>query len=475
MKSICDKLVIILDYLMMACLGLSIIAVPFWDSIASWKILGNMGKQLSFFPLAFFLLLGLIRAAIMKRMVFPVGAKSFACIVLFVFVLCLSLIANCTSIADNFFKQTSGIAHMRNQMMALMFYIGVSCVAYNIFSGSRYVKYLLWMRKCWYISCVIPICYGILEMGNMIHIDACTALKVSCDMLFRGDLGDYWARLRSVAGEASYLAPYLAAALPWTFSGIASMNKIERYICVIFTALLLTIGYFSFSRTVHIVLIADLIGFGILFRNKIRREWQAYFLCMALSVFFIGSFYACIYLCSFDVISYINGVGYENSIATLNGMENFSNMARYASWIAGLKIFLCNPVLGVGWGQYGFYAADLYPQWAWRSSEIQIWADASSSLWPPVLNLYVKLLAESGLLGTVVWLCFCSMFIKEIYDIGNNSSGGECMYDNAICMLLGSICIMINGFSYDSLRAAPLWIYVGAVWSLLAVQDKKGV
>lgn len=49
------------------------------------------------------------------------------------------------------------------------------------------------------------------------------------------------------------------------------------------------------------------------------------------------------------------------------------------------------------------------------------------------------------------------------------------MYDNAICMLLGSICIMINGFSYDSLRVAPLWIYVGTVWLLLAVQDKKGV
>lgn len=413
MKSVCDELLIIFDYLMMICLGLAIIAVPFWDSIASWKILGNMGGQLSFFPLGLFLLLGFIRTIIAKRMLLPVKSKSFKCIVLFVLVLCLSVIANYTSIANNFFKQTSGIAHMRNQMMVLMFYIGILCMVYNIFSRRKDYKYLLWLRKCWYISCVIPICYGFLEMGNMIHIDGCTTLKTFCDMIFRGNSGIYWARLRSVAYEASYLAPYLTAALPWIFSGIAAMNRIERYVCVVFTALFLTIGYFSFSRTVHVILIVDLIGCCLFFRNKIQQKWKAYLLCMILALFFIGIFYKYVYLYSFDVISYIDGIGYKYSIVTLKGTENFSNMARYASWIAGLKVFICNPVLGVGWGQYGFYAADLYPQWALQSSEIQIWANASLLPWPPVFNLYVKLLAESGLLGLAVWLCFCSTFIKE--------------------------------------------------------------
>lgn len=244
--------------------------------------------------------------------------------------------------------------------------------------------------------------------------------------------------------------------------------------CCIYSVVL-TIGYFSFSRTVHVILIVDLIGCCLFFRNKIQQKWKAYLLCMILALFFIGIFYKYVYLYSFDVISYIDGIGYKYSIVTLKGTENFSNMARYASWIAGLKVFICNPVLGVGWGQYGFYAADLYPQWALQSSEIQIWANASLLPWPPVFNLYVKLLAESGLLGLAVWLCFCSTFIKEMYGFKNRFIQWKYMYDDVMCMLLGTICFLINGFSYDSLRVAPLWIYVGVIWSLLAVQDNNDV
>ena len=171
------------------------------------------------------------------------------------------------------------------------------------------------------------------------------------------------------------MAPYMAMVFPWIFSGIASCNKLEKRLCVIFTALLVTIGYFSFSRTVHLVLLAVLFCWCVMFKDKVCMAWKDYALCMVLSAISVGSFYSCLCVYSPDIISYVNGMGYETSVTTLARQDNFSNIARYDSWLAGWEIFKHNFVCGVGFGQYGFYASDFYPSWAWSSHEIRQWSN----------------------------------------------------------------------------------------------------
>ena len=457
-----------LDFVLFLCLGLAIIAVPFWDSIASWKILGGIGKQLSFFPLFLLILLGFARALLARKFIFPYNLKSFICIVLFMLVACLSAIVNHDSIAVNVFKSSSGIEHFVKQILVLIFHMCISLVAFNMFINRNILKQkLLLMRRFWYLSCILPICYCLVEMGNMLHIDACTAIKAFWDMIFRGETG-YWARLRSVAAEASYLAPYMAMVFPWIFSGIASCNKIEKRLCVIFTALLVTIGYFSFSRTVHLVLLAVLFCCCVMFKDKVCMAWKDYALCMVLSAISVGSFYSCLCVYSPDIISYVNGMGYETSVTTLARQDNFSNIARYASWLAGWEIFKHNFVCGVGFGQYGFYASDFYPSWAWSSHEIRQWSNDEMLAWPPVLNLYIRILAECGLLGFLCWLMCLVFLVREVCGIRKRVLNGIVAKDDVMCMIAGIIGILINGFSYDSLRLAPFWIYVGVLWALVA-------
>lgn len=74
---------------------------------------------------------------------------------------------------------------------------------------------------------------------------------------------------------------------------------------------------------------------------------------------------------------------------------NFSTMERLAHWIAGLRMFVAHPLLGVGAGNYN--AA--YPRYAFNPS-----------VWPEALghahNYYINVAAETGLLGLLAFLAF---------------------------------------------------------------------
>ena len=180
-----------LDFALFFCLGMAIIAVPFWDSIVSWEILGGTGKQLSFFPLLLLILLGFAKILLVRKFLLPYSSKSFLCIALFMLVVCLSAIVNYDTIVVTVFKSSFGIEHFAKQILVFMFYMCVSCIVFNMFSifNARAIpQKLLLLRRFWYLSCILPICYCIVEMGNMLHMDACTAIKGFWDSLLLGIL-----------------------------------------------------------------------------------------------------------------------------------------------------------------------------------------------------------------------------------------------------------------------------------------------
>jgi O-antigen ligase len=77
----------------------------------------------------------------------------------------------------------------------------------------------------------------------------------------------------------------------------------------------------------------------------------------------------------------------------LNGTvtsANFSTVERLAHWIAGLRMFVTHPVLGVGAGNYDVaYAAYALPDWP----------DALGH----AHNYYINVAAETGILGFVAF------------------------------------------------------------------------
>ncbi|MCX6071835.1 MAG: O-antigen ligase family protein, partial [Chloroflexi bacterium] len=72
---------------------------------------------------------------------------------------------------------------------------------------------------------------------------------------------------------------------------------------------------------------------------------------------------------------------------------------RIAYWEAGLRTFSAHPVLGVGFGNSGFFMQANLPGYSYRLTEIRDLISGEFAGLPNPKNLWIRLLAETGMLG----------------------------------------------------------------------------
>jgi O-antigen ligase len=89
----------------------------------------------------------------------------------------------------------------------------------------------------------------------------------------------------------------------------------------------------------------------------------------------------------------LRSLGLTDLVLAAPTKQNFSTAERLAHWIAGLRMFLAHPILGVGIGNY----PDVYPQYF-----ITIFTDPLGH----AHNYYINIAAETGSVGLVVYLVF---------------------------------------------------------------------
>jgi O-antigen ligase len=148
--------------------------------------------------------------------------------------------------------------------------------------------------------------------------------------------------------------------------------------------------------------------------------------------------------------------------------------ARFTYWQTAYNIFEANPVLGVGLGNYVFYFEEELP-------------DQALALQPEVLRLVVpeegsnrlitakhiilRLLAETGLLGTAAFLAFvmavlgCALYmwftpgqVSRFWGIGG---------------LLGMIAFGLVAFSFDSFAIPNMWVVFGLITSAAHLEQSS--
>ncbi len=132
---------------------------------------------------------------------------------------------------------------------------------------------------------------------------------------------------------------------------------------------------------------------------------------------------------------------------------------RLIYWFAGWRIFNDYP-LGVGLGNAGFYFFERMDGIAYNSYEIRDIVFRAGSL-PNTKNMWVRLLAETGIIGTllfVVWLIILWW-----------TSGGLWKSHSRALNILGlggQLCLaayVMEGFSMDSFAMPYLWVMMGLV------------
>ena len=133
---------------------------------------------------------------------------------------------------------------------------------------------------------------------------------------------------------------------------------------------------------------------------------------------------------------------------------------RYVYWVGGWNVFNLHPILGVGLGNAGFYFQRYLPPYSWSLPEVMDVYYRATQL-PNIKTLWVRLLAETGIVGFSAFIAWLWVMLK--------SSNFIRLSKNPLFRTIGwsglfvLISFLIEGFSTDTFALPYLWVALGIV------------
>ena len=159
----------------------------------------------------------------------------------------------------------------------------------------------------------------------------------------------------------------------------------------------------------------------------------------------------------------INYLSSEVQSFKLNDSDHsISNKSRFGIQYAIYKVFLENPIVGVGYGQQAFEARSKYPTWAKRNNwEFRLkYLNQNNKRFPPGYNLYLRLASETGVIGVGIFLMFLLYILIWCYNkikLNNNLIG--------IIVFISMVGFLFNWLKMDTFRIYGFWICLGLIFS----------
>ena len=129
-------------------------------------------------------------------------------------------------------------------------------------------------------------------------------------------------------------------------------------------------------------------------------------------------------------------------------------------------------MLGVGLGNYAFYFDEMLPNQSWHLQkeiirQITPASDRDRLITPK--NLYARLLAETGLLGTIVFTTFVLAILGCLLFLWFSQSPNERYWgmSGSLAMIVFAIIV----FSFDSFALPNMWIVFGLITAAAHITD----
>lgn len=145
---------------------------------------------------------------------------------------------------------------------------------------------------------------------------------------------------------------------------------------------------------------------------------------------------------------------------------------RVAYAAAGMAAFDRNPISGVGLGASGFYIYQNLPDGVLMGvPEIAGALSPASRLFPNPKNLYVRLLAETGLMGLALFAAFWLNLLADALELLRKNGLARAL---GVAGLFTLAALTLQAFSQDSLALPELWLNLGVLAGLgLKMKSEK--
>ena len=457
---------------------ISIVLIPF-DSLPYMKgVLGELGVRgpvYTFIPIFIVIFIYFIYK---KKIYFKWNLEKVL-LVIFITWTAISASININTIIHNEFKERNGLEKLILQIMVLIMYATEYIVSLNNISLKTIRKYILisFIFVSLYSFLEILQVYGILNVENILR-----KISYYIHYLNRGNL--YGDRIRSITGEASFLGMYVAFAYPWVVSYILTEKRYTKKILYgIVVLYMLLLVYLTKSRVAYAVTMGEmvLILFGILLFDRKKLNKVLIVIITICSMLSINSFNTLnSYIMSIrqqqgstdEVIDdgYNIDMSVGDVVQSLNSKTNHSNIARLGLQKSAINMGMDNPIIGIGLGQFGFYADQYIEEDARISFEIQRWTNPEEvDFWPPAFALIPRIVAEQGFVGAAIFIAFLlvtmiKFFVKYVKANENTME---------ILTMVSLIGVIVSTFNADTYGLPQLWILLGIIIYLSNKKEKN--
>ncbi|HET6596944.1 MAG TPA: O-antigen ligase family protein [Anaerolineales bacterium] len=281
-------------------------------------------------------------------------------------------------------------------------------------------------------------------------------------------------RVSGMAYEPAWLAGQLATIyLPWLFASLVTRVRVTRFkwLEVILLGFAVVLLLSTFSRGGLLTAIgAFLLTVLFIAQSELRAVWswfvagfrrgENWLLRLGVIILMIGGLVG--------AGLFLSQKGYITRLfnTRADSVEDFviqnSAGARAAYTFGALGAYEESPLLGVGLGASGFYIYDHLPDWALTTvPEIARQLSPENRLYPNPKNMYIRLLAETGLIGFFVFLAFLFSILGD--SLGALRSGTALGRYLGIAGIFSWFAIAFYNSTQDSFATPNLWINFGIV------------
>lgn len=163
-----------------------------------------------------------------------------------------------------------------------------------------------------------------------------------------------------------------------------------------------------------------------------------------------------------------------NAASLSEYMVDINAGARGAYSTGALAAYEQYPLTGVGLGASGFYIYQNLPDWSLTTvPEIARQLNPENRLYPNPKNLYIRLLAETGLIGFFLFLAFQFYVLGEILFLLRRSEPWARFA--ATAGVFAWLAITFYNFTQDSLTTPNIWLVSGIMAGLSATSLHKEI
>ena len=279
-------------------------------------------------------------------------------------------------------------------------------------------------------------------------------------------------RISGLAYEPSWLAGQISTLyLPWLFASLLTRIHVTRFkwlepILLLLAVLLLLA---TFSRGGLLTVAATvMLTFLLAGRTQIRAAWNWF-----ATGFHQGRQLIWRLVVILLIVSSLSGalffLGQKGYITRLwntraASAEDFliqnSAGARVAYILGAMGAYQEHPLAGVGLGASGFYIYNNLPDWVQTTvPEIARQLSPDNSLYPNPKNIYIRLLAETGLIGFFLYIAFQFSILGDALTALKQKS--VTMQYLGIASIFTWLALIFYNMTQDSFAIPNLWINLG--------------